>query len=339
MARIAIIGLGPVGTAIGLALTEAFATDRGRAAELALVGYDPDFKQATAARARGAVQTAARSIAEAVGAAELVVIAQAAPDVLQSLSAMAPHLPAESIVTDTADTKVEVLRAAAATLPAGVSFVGGHPILLPPQAVRGSAGVQSARADLFAGAVYCVCPAPGATDAAVETVQGLAQALGATPFFLDPYEHDGLWAGLSQAPYLCAAALLTTIAQSESWRDLKLLADPTWRRLGELLDTAPPGAAQSCLTNRQPLVSWLDRLIAALVEVRQELAAPEGAGAAMERLVAQAQAAREEWDRRRDDRHKEVAALSAGGTSAREQLLGLFVPRRLLEKRGPDAAP
>lgn len=338
MAQIAIVGLDTVGASIGLALMASFAAEKGRRSDFSLVGYDREFKRAEAARACGAVQAVARSMAEAVGQADLVIVAQAAPEVMQSLEEMAPHLPAGCVVTDTANTKVEVLRAAERLLPDEVHFVAGHPIPLPQQEVNWTAGVQAARADLFAGAVYGIIPGWGATEEAVETVRGLAQALEATPFYLDAYEHDGLWAGLSQAPYVVAAAILSTLHQSEGWRDLKLLADPTFRRLGELLTSVPAEALGSCRTNRLALVSWLDRLIAALVEVRRELAEPESEGQVLARMVDRAQAALEDWSRRRDDRQKELEALQGGGVqSARNQFLGMFVPRSLLEKRERDA--
>jgi len=333
MAKITIVGLGTVGTSIGLALAEAAAAEKGRQPAPAVRGYDREFKQAEAARGRGAVQAVARSMAEAVGEAELVIVAQSAPEVIVSLREMAPHLPAGCIVTDTADTKVEVLRAAESLLPAGVHFVAGHPVLLPQQEVDWAAGAKAARGDLFEKAVYCVIPARGASEEAVETVRGLAHALGATPFYLDAYEHDGLWAGLSQAPYVVAAALLSTIAQSEAWRDLKLLADPTFRRLGDVLASAPPEAPAGCLTNRLTLVSWLDRLIAALVAVRRELAAPDDTGASLAALAERAQAALDDWNLRRDDRQKELEALQGAGVqSAKNQFLGMFVPQALLKK-------
>jgi prephenate dehydrogenase len=334
MAKVTIVGLSTVGTSIGLALAETLAADKSRRESLSIVGYDREFKRAEGARVRGAVGDVARSMAEAVGQADLVIIAQSALEVIQTLSEMASLLPSGCVVTDTADTKVEVLRAAEKVLPAAVYFVGGHPIPLPRQEVDWAAGGKAARADLFEGAIYCVIPARNVTEEAVETVRRLAQALGAAPFYLDSFEHDGLWAGVSQAPYVVAAAMLSTIGQSEAWRDLKLLADPTFRQLGELLASLPPESLQGCLTNRLTLVSWLDRLIAALVEVRREMAAPDCRGEALQKMVGGAQAALDDWARRRDDRQKE---LETGGTEAvrgaRDQFLGMFVPQGLLRKK------
>lgn len=335
MAKVAILGLSTVGASLGLGLEESLGGGKGREQELTLVGYDREAKQAEQALVLGAVDAIARTPAEAVAQANLVIIAQTAPAVIQTLQEIAPHLAAESIVTDTADTKVEVVRAAEQVLPAGVSFIGGHPVPLPQQEVNWSAGIKGARADLFVGSVYCVVPARNASDGAVETVRGLAQAVGAAPFFLDSFEHDGLWAGLSQAPYLFAVTTLATIGESSAWRDLKLLADPTFRRLSELLASVPADSLQGCLSNRQPLTSWLDRLIAALVEARREITMPESKAETLQEMAERARAALDDWTARRDDRQKELQALGTGEVrGAREQFLGMFVPRGLLEKRG-----
>ncbi len=335
MAKVAIIGLGTVGASIGLALGEAFGGGKGRRSELLLVGYDPERRRAGEALSRRAVQEVAGDLAEAVESADLVVLSQAAPAVCAALAAIAPCLPAGAVVCDTANAKVGVLQAAEQHLPAGVSFVGGHPIALPQQEVDWAAGPRGARADLYAGGIFCLVPARGASSEAVDTVRGLARALGATPFFLDPFEHDGLWAGLSQAPYLLATAMLSTIGVSEAWRDLKLLADPTFRRLGELLGTAPAEATDDCLANRQSLLSWIDRLVAALQEVRRELAAPGSAGPYLQKLAESSRRALDDWNARRDERRKELEALGSQGIpGAGEQFLGMFLPRGLLEKRG-----
>jgi hypothetical protein len=100
-----------------------------------------------------------------------------------------------------------------------------------------------------------------------------------------------------------------------------------------VLASVSPDSFEGCLTNRLTLVSWLDRLVAALVEVRRELAAPDCSGEALAKMAGWAHAALEEWSHRRDDRQKELEALQGAGTrSAKDQFLGMFVPPALLKK-------
>jgi len=334
MVQVAIIGLGPVGGSLGLALQE-MAAGKGRRTPkagangrlpLLVVGYDPEPRVAGEALSRRAVGRVAYSLKEAVEEAGLVIIAQSGPAVRDTLQDIAPLLKPEAIVTDTSSNKVEVLRWAEELLPPEVSFVGGHPVLLPDREVNWESGLQAARADLFQGAIYCIIPGPRASSQAVDTVQDLAYLVGAEPFFLDALEHDGLLAGLNHLPYLLAAAMLATIGASAAWRDLKLLADPAFRHLQQLLSARPADFYQTCFSNRQPLLSWLDRLLAVLGEMRRELAGEEGGGEYLRRIVEKARTAGADWQARRDERLKELEALGAQIPSARQSLLSLFLP-------------
>lgn len=328
MSQITIIGLGAIGGSIGMALARSGPAEKGRErADLLLVGYDPDPQTAGEARARGAVSQVARTLKEAAEQADMLIIAQPAPLAAETLARVGPFLPAGCVVTDTASTKVAITRSAEEHLPAEVGFVGGHPIPLPSRQVDDAAGIGGADPDLLRGAVYCLTPTARTPSPAVEAVGDLVQVVGASPFFLDPYEHDGLLAGISQAPYVVAAVMLSTIAGSASWRDLKLVAGPIFQRLNALLDAQSADFYQTCLTNRQPLISWLDRVVATLQEVRQELAEQGSAGEHFQEQVRRARTAYEDYTRRRDERLKEMEAATPRAPTAREMMAGIFLPR------------
>ncbi len=325
MIQVAIIGLGTVGGSLGMALQGA-TTGKGRRPEVLVVGYDPEPHVAREALSRRAVGRIAYTLREAAEEADLVIIAQSGPAIRDTLQGIAPILKPQSIVTDTSSSKAEVLRWAEELLPAEVSFVGGHPVFLPDREVDWESGLRSARADLFRGAIYCITPGVRASSQAVDTVQDLAYLVGAEPFFLDAQEHDGLLAGLDHVPYLLAAAMLATVGTSAAWRDLKLLADPVFRHLHQILNARPADFYQTCLSNRRPVLSWLDRFLAVLGEMRRELAGEEVAGEYLQHIVEKARAADADWQARRDERLKELEALGAQIPGARQSLLSLFLP-------------
>ncbi len=325
MVQVSIIGLGTVGGSLGLALQGA-TMGRGRRPEVLVVGYDPEPRIAQEALSHRAVGRVAYNWREAVEEAGLVIIAQSGPAIRDTLQNIAPFLKPQAIVTDISSNKVEVLRWAEELLPPEVSFVGGHPVLLPDREVDWESGPRSARADLFQGAIYCITPGLHASSQAVDTVQDLAYLVGAEPFFMDPLEHDGLLAGLDHVPYLLAAAMVATIGASAAWRDLKLLADPAFRHLQQLLNARPADFYRTCLANRQPVLNWLDRLLSILREVRRELAEEENTGEYLRQIVERAREAVADWQARRDERFKELEALGAQIPSARQSLLSLFLP-------------
>src|SRR5690349_15718550 len=188
MAQVTLIGLGPVGNSIGLALRRYAAQPENKGQRFTVVGYDRDLDRLQlAGRKLGSIDRPAGDLAGAVAEAAFVIIAQPTRQVRQTLADIAPHLPQGAIVSDTASTKHIVLRWAAELLPAGVSFVGGHPLpkRLPAITSDLAADEDTPSADMFNGGLYCILPLPSASEAAVNQVISLATLLGAQPYFVD----------------------------------------------------------------------------------------------------------------------------------------------------------
>ena len=112
---------------------------------------------------------------------------------------------AGQLVTDTGSVKGAVMAAAAA-LPPGVRFVGGHPM-----AGEARGGFEAARPDLFQGASWALVPRPAAGEsgqaAEAEAVAALVRELGAMPVPCAAGEHDRVVALTSHLPQLLATAV------------------------------------------------------------------------------------------------------------------------------------
>jgi prephenate dehydrogenase len=326
MMQVTIIGLGMVGGSLGMALRQAIVEDKVE--PFRVVGYDEDAKVQRSARLAGVIDEGANSLEEAVQEADIIVIATEPQVVGAVLQEIGPQLRPGTIVTDTASTKLQVLRWADQFLPPQVSFVGGHPVFAPEHNVDWEAGLKGASPDYFVDAIYCLAPSPNAAGEAVETLNGLVNLIGASPYYLDPMEHDGLIAGSSHAPYLVMASMLHTMASSASWREVKLLSDSDFRYLSWLVAARTDDFYQASLTNRQPLVSWLDRVIAILREMRQELADETSSGETVLAVIREAHAARLDWIKKRDEREGEAGSKTGPELETPgQQILHMFVPR------------
>ncbi|MFY9998353.1 MAG: prephenate dehydrogenase, partial [Trebonia sp.] len=75
-------------------------------------------------------------------------------------------------------------------------------------------GPAAARADLFLGRTWALCPLPETSPAAVEAVTALVLACGADPVITDPETHDQWVALVSHVPHLVAAAMAARLAPS-----------------------------------------------------------------------------------------------------------------------------
>lgn len=283
--RIAIIGLGLIGGSIGLALKQA---DWQKAE---IVGYVRRSELRPMALSSGAVDNVESSLKATVRGADLIIIATPVLTIKDIFSQIAADLPPDSIVTDTASTKVQVMRWAEELLSPRTSFVGGHPM-----AGKETSGIKAAEADLFHNCVYCLTPATQAKPAAVQTVADMVKALGATSLTISADEHDNLVAGISHLPLLLSIALVSATTQSPSWEQMSRLAASGYRDLTRLASGNPEVNAHICLSNQAPIISWIDKFSEELQRLRKFLA---NGDSEIEKFLVMASEARRKWLKKR----------------------------------------
>jgi prephenate dehydrogenase len=190
--KVAVIGTGLIGTSIALALREHGAT-------VWLTDSDP-------AAARLAADLGAGEPMPARGTADIAVIAVPPATVAATLATAQARGGGSTglarYYTDVASVKqlpVAQARAAGCDL---TCYVPGHPL-----AGREKHGPAAARADLFLGRTWALCPEPESSGPATETVTALVRACGAVPLLTDAAAHDRWVALISHAPHLVAAAM------------------------------------------------------------------------------------------------------------------------------------
>lgn len=167
-------------------------------------GYDRRDLAPLLERGWIARQVAADALDESLPEAAVVLLAFPVGGILAALR----RLPfrAGQIVSDVGSVKAPVI-AAAASLPNGVDFVGGHPM-----AGSEETGHEGARSDLFVRATWALTTSSGERgidegDGALARVAALVCELGAVPLLCDAAEHDRVVALTSHLPQLLASAL------------------------------------------------------------------------------------------------------------------------------------
>lgn len=330
MQTVSIMGLGLIGTSIGLGLHRWAAKQRETGA-VRVIGYDADLNHQRQAKALKAIDVEARDLPAAAREADLVILAtpiSALPELMQDC---APHLKHGATVTDVASTKANVLRWASQYLPTTVSFVAGHPM------AGGTGSTEAARADLFDNARWCIIPSVQANQAAIDLVLGLAAALGARSYFVDADEHDGLVAAISHLPFTAAAALTQALVTDPAWREMKLLAAGGFRDSTRLAEGSPVMHRDIAIANSAALTRWLDRLIEELGRARTLVASEDA-----EKLLAYFDTAQDQRIRWRVERERqtEEASGTTGGAdmpsfsdSVQQMLFGNLGRRRPNDKQ------
>src|SRR5438067_11195678 len=182
--RLAVVGTGLIGASVALAAK--------RGGRTGVIGYDVEPEALSSALRRGAVDGRAGSLGEAVGEADLAIVA--AP-VAQLVAQVRSELEASSegcTVTDVGATKVGVCSAA---LGSG-RFVGGHPVCGSE-----ARGAEHASAELFDGATWFLTPLAATEPERYRLVHAFVSSLRATPIADDPVAHDRLVALTSHQPH------------------------------------------------------------------------------------------------------------------------------------------
>ena len=188
--RIALIGTGLIGASVGLA-----AKRRGAA----VVAFDADSATAEVAAERGAVDSVAGSVGEAVAGAELAVVAVPVGRLATEARAVLEASGDGCTVTDVGSTKAAVCAAAGGS----PRFIGGHPVCGSE-----ARGPEHATADLFEGATWFLAPLAQTEPDRYRLVHGFVGELGATPVAVDPVAHDRLVALTSHLPHVLANVLV-----------------------------------------------------------------------------------------------------------------------------------
>jgi prephenate dehydrogenase len=187
--RVAVIGTGLIGTSIALALRE-----RGSAVWL----FDEDPASARLAADLGAGEP----LPDTLPAPADVAVIAVPPVAVAATLAAAQARGLARCYTDVASVKqlpVSQARARGCDL---TSYVPGHPM-----AGREKSGPAAARADLFLGRTWALCPAPETSQAATDMVTALVRECGAVPLHAEAAAHDRWVALVSHAPHLVAAAM------------------------------------------------------------------------------------------------------------------------------------
>jgi prephenate dehydrogenase len=187
-----VVGTGLIGTSIALALRE-----RGVRVRLA----DRDPAAARLAADIGAGTVVGEDLADLTEPADLAVLA-VPPAAAGPALATAQAAGAARWYTDVASVKAAVLDQAAELGCDLTSFVPGHPL-----SGRERSGPAAARADLFLGRPWVLCPGPHNAPEAVAAVAALVRCCRAQEVRLSTAEHDRYVALVSHAPHVVAAAM------------------------------------------------------------------------------------------------------------------------------------
>lgn len=269
-----IVGVGLIGGSVALAA-------RRRGAVARIVGVGRDAVSLRKACDRGILDDFTTDLADAARSADLMIFCTPVDVLAEQILAAAQVCRRGTILTDAGSTKAAVVAAVERGLPAGVAFVGGHPL-----AGSHRQGADHADAELFAGRIVVLTPTLASDAGAVTLVEEFWRSLGARVLRMDPEAHDRALALTSHLPHLLAAALAGALPPE--WANLTATGFRDTTRVASG-DPALWGAI--CDANRDAILDALRRFTAPFNRIQAALRA--GDRAALEALLQQAKTVRD----------------------------------------------
>lgn len=286
--QVAIVGVGLIGASLGMILRRKRLADH-------VVGIGRRVENLKTAVEVGAIDRYVSDPQEGVRGADMVVLATPVDTYDRHLKDWAHCLAPGTIVSDVGSVKGALVEQSEATMPAGVHFVGAHPI-----AGKETSGAAAGTDQLFQGARCILTPTKQTNTEALSRIRQLWEETGAIVLTMDPYLHDQILGAVSHLPHAAAFALMNALADL---RDRQLPAlDLAGHSGGGLRDTTRIAASSPemwrdiFLWNRDNVVAFLECYERALAELKQLIHAGDAAG--IEKALERAKGEREKLNAR-----------------------------------------
>lgn len=282
--QVTIIGVGLIGGSLGMIL-------RRKGIASTVIGVGRRIENLKTAVDLGAIDRYVVDPKEGVKDADVVVLATPVDTYDRHLREWASCLKPGAIVTDVGSVKGELVEQSERAMPAGVHFVGAHPI-----AGKEKTGVAAGSDQLFQGARCILTPTENTNQEALEQVRAMWQETGSVMLTMDPHLHDKILGAVSHLPHVAAFALINALIDI---RNKVPTLDLAGHSGGGLRDTTRIAASSPemwrdiFLWNRENVVSFIESYERCLGQLKQLIKAGDAAG--IEKELERAKQEREKF--------------------------------------------
>ena len=169
----------------------------------------------------------------------------------------------DCIITDVGSTKTEI-HEEVVRLQMEANFIGGHPM-----AGSEKTGISSAVPTLLENAYYIITPTLKTPKDTITEFRDFVLSLGAIPLILDYKTHDYSTAAISHLPHLIAYTLVNLVRQCDDEQEtMKTIAAGGFKDITRIASSSPVMWQNICASNREPILTLMDKYIALLKELR-----------------------------------------------------------------------
>jgi prephenate dehydrogenase len=279
--KMVVAGVGLIGGSLALDM-------RRRALVEEIVGYGRTEANLKIARRKGIIDSYFVREEEIPADTDFLMLGTPVQTIVPLTAAFLPRLKRGCIVSDVGSVKGEIVRGMERLLPAGIHFVGAHPIAGSEQW-----GAEAARENLFMGRLCVLTPTQKTNRAALKKMELLWRRVGSHVEVIDANRHDHILGVVSHLPHMAAFALVNALDQTKlDGVDLKRFCAGGFKDITRIASSRPELWRDICLLNRRAVSRSLGTYIRNLERMKRWI--DGGNGRALDREFANANEVREQ---------------------------------------------
>lgn len=286
--QITIVGLGEIGTSLGLAL-------KYQKKDLFRVGCDIHKYAEQNAESTDAVDKIQHNLFEATANADIIFFAVPTDALEESMKLIGKELKPGAVVLEIGNAKTAARRWADLYLNDPTHFAGIYAAVNPAWLNEFPDEHHTAHEDLFKRGTFYITSFPDTAPSVVKLASDLATLVGAYSAFCDAEELDGMIAAAVNLPYLLGNALFDTVSRQNSWKEARKFGGKMFARLTETVKTGTDEekAGRCLIENRDNTLRMLNEFILTLKDYRDAIQSGDEAG--LNTLLKNNQTGRETW--------------------------------------------
>jgi prephenate dehydrogenase len=283
--RITIVGCGYIGTAIGLALHNAYK-------DAEIIGHDKNGSNTQRAEKMKAIDHSNWNLPSSCENSQLIILAIPANAIELTLQAIAPDLIPGAIVTDICSVKSPLVSVVNKYMPAHATYISSD-IIFNPARQTDTPSIENLNAEIFKGAAWTLTPIVASPNA-VDGFASIVTNIGAMPIFMDAVEHDGLRLAVDSVPAALSSALMLAVTGDTAWRERLWLAGSTFGAATTNVEmTHEAEIASALVAQPEAATHWLNQIMFQLIEMRDAIEQKQADK--LEKLLKNARERREDW--------------------------------------------
>lgn len=263
---LSVIGLGKIGTSIGLALRE-------YSSEISLTGFDREQTISKKALELMAFDHIATSIEDCIKDADIIILALPVDEIKITIETIAPLLKPEAVLIDTSPIKISISEYVQRILPEECFYVSLYPTINPSYLHETEVSIDFAHKDLFQNSFIVITSSSNTNNDVIKLAADLTGYLGAQVLFADPYEVDGLLAAVEILPKIISAAYIHALVDQPGWQEGQKLAGSSFHALSQISTNVNEREffGESALLNKENTIRTMNNVIFSLETFRDLL--------------------------------------------------------------------